>query len=66
MIRPSSRKYQGIGVGNSVPGSAGGSTSGSSPTISDFEALEKLASLHDRGILTDEEFEAKKKEILDL
>ena len=31
-----------------------------------FAELEKLADLHERGILTDEEFEAKKKEVLGL
>jgi predicted Zn-dependent peptidase len=30
-----------------------------------IEELERLASLHDQGIITDEEFEAKKKELLD-
>jgi hypothetical protein len=30
------------------------------------QELEKLSSLHDQGILTDEEFEAKKKEVLGL
>ena len=29
-----------------------------------MEELEKLGELHDKGILTDEEFAAKKKEIL--
>ena len=33
---------------------------------SQFDELEKLASLHQRGILTDAEFDAKKKEILGL
>jgi len=28
--------------------------------------LERLAQLHEEGVLTDEEFEAKKKELLDL
>lgn len=31
-----------------------------------MDELEKLADLHDKGIITDEEFEAKKKQILDL
>jgi 3'-phosphoadenosine 5'-phosphosulfate sulfotransferase (PAPS reductase)/FAD synthetase len=30
------------------------------------EELENIAELHDKGILTDEEFEAKKKQILDI
>ncbi len=30
------------------------------------EELENLAELHDKGILTDEEYEAKKKQILDI
>jgi Short C-terminal domain len=33
---------------------------------SDTEQLTELAKLHDQGILTDEEFAAKKKEILDI
>ena len=33
---------------------------------SDLDELEKLASLRDRGIITDEEFEAKKKQLLGL
>jgi hypothetical protein len=32
----------------------------------DLDLLERLAALHERGILTDEEFEAKKKQILGL
>ena len=31
-----------------------------------IEELERLAALHEQGILTDEEFEAKKKQLLDL
>jgi predicted Zn-dependent peptidase len=31
-----------------------------------IEQLERLAELRDQGILTDEEFEAKKKQLLDL
>ena len=37
-----------------------------SPSAWGLDELEKLASLHQRGILTDAEFEAKKKEILGL
>ena len=33
---------------------------------SDFDELQKLGDLHAQGILTDEEFTAKKKQILDL
>jgi hypothetical protein len=29
-----------------------------------FDKIERLAGLHSRGILTDQEFEAKKKELL--
>jgi Short C-terminal domain len=39
------------------PASAGGT---------DVEQLQQLAALHDQGILTDEEFAAKKKQILGL
>ena len=35
-----------------------------SAAVSELDELEKLASLHQRGILTDAEFDAKKKEIL--
>jgi hypothetical protein len=46
------------------------STIGNAPTTtavpSDADELEKLASLRDRGILTDEEFQAKKAQILGL
>lgn len=35
-------------------------------TISEADELEKLASLKDKGIITPDEFEAKKKKILDL
>ena len=31
-----------------------------------FEKLKKLKELHDAGILTDEEFEEKKKKLLDM
>lgn len=39
---------------------------GAISTSSNLDELEKLASLHDKGIITDEEFEAKKKELLKL
>ncbi len=35
-------------------------------TCNDFAGLEKLAELRDKGVVTQEEFEAKKKQILDL
>ena len=38
----------------------------SSGMMSELDKLEKLAELHNEGILTDEEFAAKKKEILGL
>ena len=38
----------------------------SSGMMSELDELEKLAELHNEGILTDEEFAAKKKEILGL
>lgn len=49
----------------------GGSDTGSgsaapSGMMSELDELEKLAELHNEGILTDEEFAAKKKQILDL
>jgi hypothetical protein len=31
-----------------------------------MDELERLAQLHEEGVITDEEFEAKKKELLDL
>ncbi len=37
-----------------------------STSLDDLEQLEKLASLRDRGIITEEEFQAKKKQILGL
>lgn len=43
----------------SAPAQTGSSTS-------DLDELQKLADLRDQGILTDEEFEAKKKQILGL
>ena len=36
------------------------------PESSYLEELEKLADLRDRGVITDEDFEAKKKQLLDL
>jgi len=36
----------------------------SSPTVSNIDELEKLASLKDKGIITVQEFEAKKKQLL--
>jgi hypothetical protein len=42
------------------------SESGSGLTDNSVEQLEKLAELKDKGILTEEEFQAKKKEILGL
>ncbi len=40
---------------------------GSTPSGgSDLDQLQKLADLHEQGILTDEEFAAKKKQILDM
>ena len=39
---------------------------GAISTSSNLDELEKLASLHDKGVVTDEEFEAKKKELLKL
>jgi hypothetical protein len=36
------------------------------PEDSNLDELEKLADLHDKGIVTDEEFEAKKKQLLGL
>lgn len=33
-------------------------------TVSDFEKIEKLSNLKDRGIITEEEFQLKKKELL--
>ena len=47
----------------------GGSTASSSAPSSggsDVDQLQKLADLHDQGILTDDEFAAKKKQILGL
>ncbi len=41
-------------------------TRGAPAQLSELDELEKLASLRDRGILNDEEFEAKKKQILGL
>lgn len=38
---------------------------GDEPEEDPYEQLERLADLRDKGILTDEEFEAKKKQILD-
>jgi hypothetical protein len=35
-------------------------------TMSNYSELEKLAELKDKGIITKDEFEAKKKKILDL
>jgi hypothetical protein len=35
------------------------------PTEDIFDKIERLAALHAKGILTDEEFQAKKKELLD-
>ena len=40
--------------------------SNKSPTADYIEELKKLAELRDLGIITDEEFEAKKKELLGL
>ncbi len=48
------------GGGSAAPAPA--STSGGS----DLDQLQKLADLHDQGILTDEEFATKKKQILGL
>lgn len=46
---------------------AGPSTSSSPSSVgTDLDELEKLAELHARGILTDEEFSAKKAQILGL
>ena len=47
--------------GGSASPSAASSSGGS-----DLDQLQKLADLHDQGILTDEEFAAKKKQILGL
>ena len=48
----------------------GGGSTASSPAPSsggsDVDQLQKLADLHDQGILTDDEFAAKKKQILGL
>lgn len=45
---------------------ASGATGSVSNSSNDLEQLEKLASLRDKGILSEEEFQAKKKKILDL
>lgn len=37
-----------------------------SPQPSDLDQLEKLAALRDKGIITDDEFQQKKKQILGL
>lgn len=47
----------GGGGGDSAPASSGGS---------DLDQLQKLADLHEQGILNDEEFAAKKNQILGL
>ncbi len=46
----------------------GGSPTGSAPAAStdDLDQIEQLAALHEQGILTDAEFEAKKQQILGL
>ncbi len=41
-------------------------TKQSSDALDVFEKLKKLKELHDAGILTDEEFEEKKRKLLDL
>ena len=48
---------EGAGAPTSAPTSGG---------MSDLDQIQKLAELHDQGILTDEEFAAKKKQILGL
>lgn len=48
---------------SAAPASASAQSGGSSDHVAE---LEKLASLRDAGILTDEEFEAKKRQILGL
>ena len=45
---------------------AAGSTQPASPTMSAADEIERLAGLLERGILTEEEFDAKKKELLGL
>lgn len=45
---------------------AAGSTQPASPTMSAADEIERLAGLLERGILTQEEFDAKKKELLGL
>lgn len=48
-------------------GGGGEAPTGSTPSGgSDLDQLQKLADLHEQGILTDEEFAAKKKQILDM
>src|SRR5881398_1116692 len=51
--------------GNVVAGAAGGpATAGAASGVATADALTKLAALRDRGLLTDEEFEAQKKKLL--
>jgi hypothetical protein len=45
-------------------GSAAGSAGASSSGIDPFDALERLATLHARGILDEAEYRAKKAELL--
>ena len=52
--------------GGGDTGSGSAESSSSSGMMSELDELEKLAELHNEGILTDEEFAAKKKEILGL
>lgn len=52
---------RGAAQANAAAQQQGGQTNGS---LDDESALEKLAQLHDAGILTDAEFAAKKKQIL--
>lgn len=68
-ISPSSKSSISSGSGsnnNSPRSSSGYSPSGSGSGGDKYAELEKLASLRDRGIITQKEFDLKKKQILGL
>jgi hypothetical protein len=57
-------QYQaGMGQAGMTPGAVGGPTPAA--RADPIDRLSKLADLHDRGVLTDEEFEAQKAKILE-